>query len=108
MADLYNKKGEDQENRQTTLFESMLTKNAKSFSTALEKEGAKEEKREKEKSSPQGALVHPLAATVGDAPVTDVHANPGKKEITNPFFLFWKMLMQIIRIVLAPSPLSHL
>jgi hypothetical protein len=41
MAELYNLKGKEQEERQHSLFEGMLQKNAKSFSNALAKEGDK-------------------------------------------------------------------
>jgi hypothetical protein len=77
MARIVSDQTAKSEERQKVIFEQLLEKNSKSFKATLEKEGEKEEKREKEKTSSQGALFHPLSATVGDAPLTDLPKDPG-------------------------------
>jgi hypothetical protein len=85
MARISNDQLEKAESRQSLIFEQLLEKNSKSFKTALEKEGEKEEKREKEKTSAQGALFHPLSVTVGDAPLASLPTDPGNRIVPNSF-----------------------
>jgi hypothetical protein len=83
MAELTRKANEKAEERQKVILESILEKNSKAFKTTLEKESEKEEKREKEKTSSQSALFHPLSSTVGDAPLDDLPNDPGNSDVLN-------------------------
>jgi hypothetical protein len=81
MAKITNDQTVKSEERQKAIFEQLLDKKSLTFKAALEKEREKEEKREKDKTSSQGALFHPLSVTVGDAPLADLPKDPGNKTI---------------------------
>jgi hypothetical protein len=86
MAKITRTMNEAAEERQKRLFDQLIEKNSKSFKAALEKEGEKEEKREKEKTSAQGALFHPLAVSVGDASLKDLPTDPGNYRFLMLFY----------------------
>jgi hypothetical protein len=82
MRRLTNDQSQQAEERTKKIFDQLLEKNTTSFKSALEKEGEKEEKREKEKTSAQGALFHPLSSTVGAAPLSELTNDPGNCQMT--------------------------